>query len=438
MEEGFFRSATPQEHEAVVKNEEKQKSINLVASKKHKEKILQGDYAVQTVMVMGRDSAGMGNRISRYTFISEDGMIYIANIQNSYVKDMQDKDIGLLVMINEEETDNPIDEYRFIPVAEYDPDYRQRAGAFSLKGTKPLFDPRKNKLDPKYNKINFAKEIRREQNSDADYRFAAGKARIDSRLNKLGTRYADDLSDLDSDYADHEEGTVYEFKRPTDKQHASVISYYKPKLAFDMTVFIMTALSFVIGYSMLFAVFTFGEVVPANFVLVSYILIFLALASIFFRGIKLIPSSDYALVVMIVIGFSLNAFTIGIPLAGAPALIVQCYAAAGLLINLVLAVNFHLDSLVLCNRILKKEYVVAEGVVIDKSKRSEGGYRSRWMNYKVEVRTRNGSTIPIEWISRRQYKECSTASDVLLVIPDKIKWQDSVNTRLVVLPFGHD
>lgn len=436
MEEGFFRKASPQEHEAVVKNEDKQISINLVASKKHKEKILQGDYAVQTVMVMGRDSTGIGSRSARYSFISEDGMIYITSILNSCVKNMKDKDIGLLVMINEDETDNPIDEYRFIPVSEYNPEYRQRTGAFSLKGTKPVFDPRKNKLDPRFNNINFKKET--DSGQIADYRRGDGKAHIDSRLNKLGHRHTDDMSDLDSDSEDHKEESTNEFKRPTDKQHAGAIGYYKPKIAFDLTAFILTLLSIVIGYSLLFAVFTFSEAVSAIFVLVAYVLIFTPLVSMFIRGIQLSVRSDYALIVILVIGFFLNAFTIGIPFAGAPLLVIQCYAAGGLLVNLVLSVYFYLDSLVFCNRLLNKKYLVAEGVITGKSKKSEGGWRMRWMNYKVVVRSSDGNIYPVEWIPRRQYKECSKASTVLMIIPDWIKWQDSSGIRLAVLPFGRD
>ena len=66
MDEGFFRKATPQEHEAVVNNEKKQFSLNLIV--------------------------------------------------------------------------------------------RQKPGAFSMKGTKPVFDPRKNKLDPRFYKVSNTEE----------------------------------------------------------------------------------------------------------------------------------------------------------------------------------------------------------------------------------------------------------------------------------------
>ena len=158
MDEGFFRKATPQEHEAVVNNEKKQFSLNLIVRQKHSDKIKNGDYGVQTVMVIGRSSHGRNKRKIKVTFISEEGMMYIADVLGSCVKNMQDKDIGLLVMINETADDDPVDEYRFVPVSEYDPEYRQKPGAFSMKGTKPVFDPRKNKLDPRFYKVSNTEE----------------------------------------------------------------------------------------------------------------------------------------------------------------------------------------------------------------------------------------------------------------------------------------
>ena len=199
MEEGFFRKATSQEHEAVVRNEKKRISINLVVSRKHRDKIKHGDYAVQIVMALGRDSSGKGKQITKVTFISENGMLYIADILNSYIKNMKDKDIGLLVMINEDEKDNPVDDYRFIPVSEYNPEYRQKAGAFSLKGTKPVFDPRKNKLDPRNN--NPKRKVESESvsesemgNRDCTFHEDSDTV-IDHRLNKISDRNEKDDSD---------------------------------------------------------------------------------------------------------------------------------------------------------------------------------------------------------------------------------------------------
>ena len=195
MDDGFFRKATPQEHEAVVNNEKKLFSLNLIVRKKHGDKIKNGDYGVQTVMVMGRSSDGGNKRKIKVTFISEDGMIYIANILSSCVKNMQDKDIGILVMINEDPDDDPVDEYRFIPVSEYEPEYRQKAGAFSMKGTKPVFDPRKNKLDPRFNKVSNKAEY--QTGNDMFTIHPDSDTVIDHRLNRSPDKH--DGADAEND-----------------------------------------------------------------------------------------------------------------------------------------------------------------------------------------------------------------------------------------------
>ena len=207
MEEGFFRKATAAEHDAVVKNEKKlsvlkfllgfsviavililigyvfNKIVNtslpfssfrehrmqyafiflpvlvffliwlIVVSRKHMNKIKSGDYVVQTVMILGSspDGKGIAKTHLKVTFVSEEGLIYIADFSSLGGKEMQDKAIGLLVMLNVKGS-GILDEYRFIPISEYNPDFTQKSGAFSMRGTKPVFDPRKNKLDPRNNK----------------------------------------------------------------------------------------------------------------------------------------------------------------------------------------------------------------------------------------------------------------------------------------------
>ena len=502
MEEGFFRKATQVEHEAVLKNEKKPSEIKVILvfsevvfiilligyvfnhvvntsipidsrsllpdeynywsrvillsvtllittivliwmfalSRKHMIKIKNGDYAVQTVMVMGKGKAGKGEGIDtfRFSFMSEGGMIYLANIISLFARNIHEKEIGLLVMINEDTKDNPKDAYRFIPISEYDPDFRQRAGAFSLKGTKPVFDPRKNKLDPRFNKLNFPSKQGSDRSTDREGVY--GKARIDTRLNKLGARnndlVFDDLSAPDS--VSYEARYSSGFKRPTDKQHKDVMRYYKPRLTFDLTMFAVFVLCIIAGYSMLFAAFTFSADVPVILGPVSIILILIPLICLFIRGIKLMLYSDYALVVMVIFTFIINGLTLPIPLAGdVPVYVIQCVAAGGLLINLVFAVYFYLDSLVLWSRLIKREYVVTGGVVTGVSKESSGTYRYHWTTYKIAVRSENGAVFELDRVLRHQYKECSIASDVLLIIPDVIKWQDSANIRLAVKPFGH-
>ena len=124
-------------------------------------------------------------------------MIYIANILSSCVKNMQDKDIGILVMINEDPDDDPLDEYRFVPVSEYDPEYRQKSGAFSMKGTKPVFDPKQNKLDPRFNKVSDNEEYKAGNrlftiHPDSD-------TVIDHRLNRSPDKSGSDNTENDPD-----------------------------------------------------------------------------------------------------------------------------------------------------------------------------------------------------------------------------------------------
>ena len=247
MEEGFFRKATAAEHDAVVKNERKMSGIKfilgfsvvalaliligdvfnlkvntslplsdrslylmpwilvvllmltvfiiwlIVVRKKHMSKIRNGDYAVQTVMVLGSSYTGKLKRSKKVTLISEDGLIYIADITSPLGKEIEDKSIGLLVMINVKKC-GILDEYRFIPVSEYDPDFTQKGGAFSVKGTKPVFDPRKNKLDPRFNKVSPKAESKTEKGMFTIH--PESDTVIDHRLNRASDRK--DPDDIDN------------------------------------------------------------------------------------------------------------------------------------------------------------------------------------------------------------------------------------------------
>ena len=254
MEEGFFRKATQQEHEAVIKNEKKLSGIKLilgfsavaililigyvfnltvntslplsarfqyfmrwdlvflpvlvivviwltVVSRKHMSKIKNGDYVVQTVMVLGSSSAGkgLGKRTMKVTLISEEGLIYIADFTSLGGKELQDKAIGLIVMINVKSS-GILDEYRFIPIADYDPGFTQKGGAFSVKGTKPVFDPRKNKLDPRNNKLESRTESTEVSESDIKKGIFTihpeSDTVIDHRLNRASDRK--DTDDIDN------------------------------------------------------------------------------------------------------------------------------------------------------------------------------------------------------------------------------------------------
>ena len=172
----------------------------IVVSRKHMRKIRSGDYVVQTVMILGSspDGKGLAKTHLKVTFISEEGLIYIADFTSLGGKEMHDKKIGLLVMLNVK-GGGILDEYRFIPISEYNPGYTQKSGAFAMKGTKPVFDPRKNKLDPRNNKPKSKVESELVSESEMGNRECTfhedSDTVIDHRLNKISDRNDKDDSD---------------------------------------------------------------------------------------------------------------------------------------------------------------------------------------------------------------------------------------------------
>ena len=121
-----------------------------------------------------------------------------------------------------------------------------------------------------------------------------------------------------------------------------------------------------------------------------------------------------------------------------PLRIVKIVVIALFLINIGLTLYSYMDSLALHSRLVKKKYLIAEGVVISKEKKTVGAQRGRRIQRTVVVRSSNGSIRPLEWILRRQYNQCSIASAVLMVIPDPVESQINSNIRLGVEPFGQE
>ena len=227
------------------------------------------------------------------------------------------------------------------------------------------------------------------------------------------------------------------YVNPTESLHKRVMRYYKPFLKGEFIMLSILAGCLLLGFAMLFIVYSFGAKMPWAMGAAAYILIFVPIVFRFVRYKLLMFYSDFALMVMIIVDFLLNIIIFVIPASGLPPLfIIQIAVAAGFLLNIAFTLYSYMDSLALHRRLAKKKYVVAEGVVVYKSEKREGGYRAHWVNYTVVVKGSNGSIIPVEWILRRQYKECSVASSVLLIIPEPVETQVSSSIRLAVEPFG--
>ncbi len=228
---------------------------------------------------------------------------------------------------------------------------------------------------------------------------------------------------------------------PTDGLHKRVMRYYKPFLRGEFILLSILTGSLFFGYATLIAVYIFSAKVPPAAGAIAYILILVPLGFRFVRYKLLMFYSDFALMVVLIVDFLLNVIVLIIQYSTTgfiPLFVTLIIVAAGLLLNVAFTFYSFMDVLALHIRLTKKEYVVAEGVVIFKSVKTEGGYRAHWNNYTVDVKSRGDHIIPVEHILRRQYKECSVASSVLLIIPEPVETQLSSSIRLAVEPFGQD
>lgn len=237
------------------------------------------------------------------------------------------------------------------------------------------------------------------------------------------------------------EVTALLYANPTKSLHKRVMRYYKPFLRGEFILLSILTGSLFLGYATLIAVYIFSAKVPPAAGAIAYILILVPLGFRFVRYKLLMFYSDFALMVVLIVDFLLNVIVLIIQYSTTgfiPLFVTLIIVAAGLLLNVAFTLYSFMDVLALHIRLTKKEYVVAEGVVIFKSVKTEGGYRAHWNNYTVDVKSRGGHIIPVEHILRRQYKECSVASSVLLIIPEPVETQLSSSIRLAVEPFGQD
>ena len=237
------------------------------------------------------------------------------------------------------------------------------------------------------------------------------------------------------------EVTALLYANPTKSLHKRVMRYYKPFLKGEFIKLSIHLGCLILGYAMLFITYAFSAIIPQAVGAAAYILILIAVGFRFVRCILLMFYSDFALMVVLIVDFILNMIVLTIRLSTIgfiPLFATQIIVAAGLLLNAAFTLYSYMDSLALHRRLTKMKYVVAEGVVVSKSKKLEGSYRAHWNNYIIDVKGSNGSIITVESVLRRQYKECSVASSVLLIIPEPVETQLSSSIRLAVEPFGQD
>ena len=225
------------------------------------------------------------------------------------------------------------------------------------------------------------------------------------------------------------------FVYPRDELHKRVMRYYRPFLNRELIKLFIQIGCLVLGYAMLFIVYTFASDVHWVIGVAAYLLILVPIVVRFVRYIQLLFYTNFAFMIIMIIDFILTGIVLVIPLAQPPLLVTQISLAAGLLINAALTVYSYMDSLALCIRLPKRRYSVAEGVVVEKNIQTAGSSRYHAKVYSVSVKTSNDRTITVESILRRQYKECSVASSVLLVIPEPVESQLNSAMRIAVEPF---
>lgn len=231
----------------------------------------------------------------------------------------------------------------------------------------------------------------------------------------------------------------YDFKRPEGNIHERVMRCFMPRLRGELIVLAVNLIAMFMGFLMLFIFYVRVDIVHPAFGATAFILILAPMIFRFIRCIYLWFYSDFPLMVETLVDGVINCGALVFIISDIlPLRIVKIVVIALFLINIGLTLYSYMDSLALHSRLVKKKYLVAEGVVISKEKKTVGAQRGRRIQRTVVVRSSNGSIRPLEWILRRQYNQCIIASAVLMVIPDPVESQINSNIRLGVEPFGQE
>lgn len=225
--------------------------------------------------------------------------------------------------------------------------------------------------------------------------------------------------------------------RPDCKIHERVMRYFIPSLRIDFIMMFINIGCLFLGNLMLFIFYTLSPEVSEVLEIAAYLLILAPMVYRIKRCIRLISYSDFPLSLLAVVDAMINIVAISFLFSGVmPLPVTQIVAAVCFLINICLTLLSFVDSLVLYNRLVNRRYLVAEGVVIFKEKKIEGGGRVHWFNRMVVIKSGIGYIRTVEHILRRQYKQCSLASSVLMVVPDPLKSQIDSSIRIAAEPFG--
>ena len=230
-----------------------------------------------------------------------------------------------------------------------------------------------------------------------------------------------------------------ELKRPEGNIHERVMRCFNPRLRGELIMLAVNLIILFSGFLMMFFVYTYAAEVHWAFGVTAY---FLVLAPMIFRLIRCILLwfySDFPLMVETIVDALINFSALAFLFSGVmPLIAIQITVAVLFLINIGLTLYSYIDCLALYRRLVNKKYLVAEGVVIFKEKKTVGAHRFRRIQRTVVVRSSNGSIRPVEWVLRSQYDQCGMASNVLMVIPDPVESQINSNIRLAVEPFGQE
>ena len=230
-----------------------------------------------------------------------------------------------------------------------------------------------------------------------------------------------------------------DLKRPEGNIHERVMRCFIPRLRGELTVLAINLIILVIGFLMMFFAYTFAGGINRAFGAAAYILVLVPMIFRFIRCIYLWFYSDFPLMVVTVVDGLINFIALAVLVSGVmPLPAVQIVVAVLLLINLGLTLYSYMDSLALYGRLIKKKYIVDEGEVVFKEKKTDGYHRFRRIRRTVVVRSSNGSIRPVEWVLRKQYNQCSMASKVMMVIPDPVESQINATIRLGIEPFGQE
>lgn len=215
---------------------------------------------------------------------------------------------------------------------------------------------------------------------------------------------------------------------------------FKPRLRGEFIVLAINLVLLILGFLMLFFVYTFAAKVHWVFGATAYTLILAPMIYRFIRCIELWFYSDFPLMVETIIDGLINFSALLFVSSGVmPLLAVQIVVAVLFLINIGLTLYSYMDSLALYSRLVNKKYLVAEGVVIFKEKKVVGlNWKGQWIQRTIVIRSSNGNIRPVKWVLRSLYNQCSITSNVLMVIPDPVESQINSNIRLVVETIGQE